>query len=99
VRRLLSDLRTFDLELPWALAPQVALRREPFGALAYHFGTRRLTFLKTETLVAVVDALPEQPSARAACLAAGVTATELPAYERALASLAEKGMITAKGRR
>jgi putative mycofactocin binding protein MftB len=83
----------FDLERPWALAPQVALRREPFGALAYHFGTRRLTFLKTWTLVAVVDELPEQPSARAACLAAGVTDAELPAYERALAGLAEKGLI------
>jgi putative mycofactocin binding protein MftB len=44
----------FDLERGWALDPQVALRPEPFGALAYHFGTRRLSFLKTPTLRAVV---------------------------------------------
>jgi len=85
---------TFDLERPWALAPEVALRPEPFGALAYHFGTRRLSFLKTKKLLAVVEGLPEQPSAREACLAAGVMDAELPAYEHALASLAAKGMIT-----
>ena len=38
------------------LAPQVA-PSEPFGALAYHFGTRRLSFLKSRTLLAVVEGL------------------------------------------
>ena len=33
------------------------MRPEPFGALAYHFGNRRLTFLKRAELVAVVRAL------------------------------------------
>ena len=46
----------------WALDRQVALRPEPFGALAYHFGTRRLSFLKSRTLLAVVQALGEQPT-------------------------------------
>jgi putative mycofactocin binding protein MftB len=36
-----------DMGRPWALDPQVALRPEPFGALAYNFTTRRLSFLKT----------------------------------------------------
>ena len=83
----------FDLERAWTLHPQVALRPEPFGALAYHFGTRRLSFLKSRTLLAVVEALGSQPSARAACRAAGVPDEELPRYARALASLAEAGMI------
>ena len=56
----------------WALDPQVSLRPEPFGALAYHFGTRRLSFLKSRTLFEVVESLSAQPSARAACDAAGV---------------------------
>jgi putative mycofactocin binding protein MftB len=47
--------------------PQVALRPEPFGALAYHFGTRRLSFLKTRTLLAVVQALADHLTAREAC--------------------------------
>ena len=49
---------------PWALHPQVALRPESFGALAYHFGTRRLSFLKSRTLLTVVESLAEQPTGR-----------------------------------
>jgi putative mycofactocin binding protein MftB len=83
----------FDLERGWALNPQVALRPEPFGALAYHFGTRRLSFLKSRTLLAVVQSLEDQPSARAACRAAGVPDDQLPRYTEALATLADTGMI------
>ena len=35
-----------DLAHPWALNQQVALRPQPSGALAYHFGTRRLSFFE-----------------------------------------------------
>ncbi len=83
----------FDGSRPWALHPQVSLRPESFGALAYHFGTRRLSFLKSRTLLAVVESLADQPSGSEACRAAGVSAAELGAYERALATLAESGMI------
>jgi mycofactocin biosynthesis protein MftB len=82
-----------DLSRAWALNPQVSLRPEPFGALAYHFGTRRLSFLKSRELVRVVEALAERDSALDACREAGVGADELPRYERALATLAESGMI------
>jgi mycofactocin biosynthesis protein MftB len=81
------------LDRGWRLAPQVALRPEPFGALVYHFGTRRLTFRKSRLLLDVVRSLGEQASARAACDAAGVPASERARYERALAALAEAGMI------
>jgi mycofactocin biosynthesis protein MftB len=84
---------TFDLERPWQLHGQVALRPEPFGALAYHFGTRRLSFLKTKKLLAVVNELGARASGREACAAAGVSADELPAYEHALATLADSGMV------
>jgi putative mycofactocin binding protein MftB len=83
----------FDLERAWALDPQVALRPEPFGALAYHFGTRRLSFLKSRRLLAVVERLEGSESARAACSAAGVSEAELPRYARALEALADTGMI------
>jgi mycofactocin biosynthesis protein MftB len=82
-----------DLSRPWVLNPQVALRPEPFGALAYHFGTRRLSFLKSPELVQVVKALGERDSALDACRSAGVGEAELPRYERALATLAASGMI------
>jgi putative mycofactocin binding protein MftB len=69
------------------------VRPEPFGALLYHFGTRRLSFLKDRRLLAVVQELAHAPSAREACTAAGVGAGELRAYERALARLAETDML------
>jgi putative mycofactocin binding protein MftB len=83
----------FDGSRPWALHPQVSLRPESFGALAYHFGTRRLSFLKSRTLLEVVKSLADQPTGHDACRAAGVTAAEFGAYDRALAALAESGMI------
>ena len=84
---------SIDLERPWRVGRQVALRPEPFGALAYHFGTRRLTFIKTRKLLAVVQALGEQPSGHEACRVAGVSDSELPTYARALETLASSGMI------
>ena len=83
----------FDLARAWALGPQVALRPEPFGALAYDFGTRRLSFLKTLALLEVVRGLADHASARDACLAAGVGDDDLPRYAQALAALARTGMI------
>ena len=81
----------------WRLSPQVALRPEPFGALAYHFSTRRLSFLKSRTLLEVVQSLDTHQCAADACRAAGVDDAQLPSYERALATLAESGMICERG--
>ena len=83
----------FDLDCAWGLDDRVAVRPEPFGALLYHFGTRRLSFLKNTTVLAVLRGLAEHPTARSACAAAGVAADALPAYERALATLAASQMI------
>jgi putative mycofactocin binding protein MftB len=83
----------FDLDAAWELDGRVAIRPERFGALLYHFGTRRLSFLKNPTLLAVVRGLTEQPTARAACAGAGVGPAELPRYRTALAALAESRMI------
>jgi putative mycofactocin binding protein MftB len=87
----------FDLDTAWRLHPRVSVRPERFGALLYHFGTRRLSFLKSPTLLAVVRALESQPSARAACVAAGVRSEEFPAYAKALGTLAASSMICPEG--
>jgi putative mycofactocin binding protein MftB len=84
----------FGLDRPWRINPLVSLRPEPFGALLYHFGTRRLSFLKNQRVLEVVRSLDGHPSARAACSAAGIGEAELPAYARALSALAESNMIT-----
>jgi putative mycofactocin binding protein MftB len=81
------------LDEAWQLSPQVALRPEPFGALAYHFGNRRLTFLRRPELVALVRGLGESRDVRAALEAAGLPADHWPAYETALRRLAATDMI------
>ena len=84
---------SFDLDRPWQLHPQVSVRPERFGALLYHFGTRRLSFLKSPALLTVVRELGDAPSAREACRRAGLTKAELPAYAAALQTLASSQMI------
>ncbi|HEX3825625.1 MAG TPA: mycofactocin biosynthesis chaperone MftB, partial [Mycobacteriales bacterium] len=68
-----TSVAGFDLDRAWRLHPKVSVRPERFGALLYHFGTRRLSFLKSPTLLSVVRALGTQSSARAACASAGVS--------------------------
>jgi putative mycofactocin binding protein MftB len=82
----------FDPERSWHVHPQVALRDESFGALAYHYGTRRLHFLKSPTLVTLVSSLDQYESATAA-LAALVPERERSRYGRALARLAASEVI------
>ncbi len=83
----------FDPELPWQRSRSVAMRPEPFGALVYHFGTRKLSFLKSKPLVTVVESLADHPSASAALTACGVPETARATYVRALADLARSEMI------
>lgn len=81
------------LEEPWTLSPSVALRPEPFGALAYHFGNRKLTFLKRPELVEVVRLLEQHPRLSSALDAAGIPPEQHDAYAAALRALAETDMI------
>ena len=84
------------LDERWALAPSVALRPEPFGALAYHFGNRKLVFLKRPDLVAVVrglDGADGDGTVRSALVAAGVPEAAWPAYLAALEGLAASEMV------
>jgi mycofactocin biosynthesis protein MftB len=87
---------TLDLDRPYRLNPAVALRPEPFGALAYHFGNRRLTFLKTLQLVSLVRALGAHDSLAAALDAADIPLSQRAQYVTALGALAESGVIDAR---
>ena len=98
MRRLLSVTATgaaFAVERAWRLNPQVALRDEAFGALAYHYGNRRLVFLKSRTLVDLVSSLEEYPSAEDA-IGALVPEGQRASYRRALARLAASEVIDAR---
>ena len=85
----------FAVEQAWQLNPQVAFRDESFGALAYHYGNRRLVFLKSRLLVELVSSLHEYPSA-AEAIDAVVPEGQHGSYERALARLAASEVIDAR---
>lgn len=85
----------FDPSRRYALHPQVALRPEPFGALAYHYGNRRLTFLRSDELVALVRDLAEHPSVDAALAASTIPPARWPSVTVALAQLERSEVIGA----
>ncbi|HVX22735.1 MAG TPA: mycofactocin radical SAM maturase [Acidimicrobiales bacterium] len=82
-----------ELRRGWRLHPAVSVRPESFGAMTYHFGTRRLSFLKSPRLTAVVGTLADHPTALDACRAAGVPDGQLPAYVDAIRRLADTGVL------
>jgi mycofactocin biosynthesis protein MftB len=77
----------------WDLHPQVSVRPEPFGALLYHFGTRKLSFLKDRQLLAVVQSLAGSASLDEACATAGIPEPDRSRYVRAMATLARSQMV------
>ena len=81
------------LDTALELHPQVAVRPEPFGALAYHYDTRRLVFLKHPDVVRVVESLGEHDTLAEALTACGIDERRWPAFDRAVTSLYESEMI------
>ncbi len=85
-----------ELDRPLELHPQVAVRPEPFGALAYHYGNRRLVFLRHPDVVTVVEALADHPSLGATLQACGIAEARWPGFVKALAQLERSEIIRAR---
>jgi putative mycofactocin binding protein MftB len=81
------------LDCRLVLDPHVALRPEPFGALAYHYGTRRLIFLKHPDVVRVVRSLADHDSVAATLTACDIAPDRWPSFVAALASLERSGLL------
>jgi putative mycofactocin binding protein MftB len=84
----------FDPSRPYRLHPRVAIRPEPFGALAYHYGNRRLNFLRDPDLVELVAHLSEHESVDAALAASGIAERRWPSFRAAVARLAGSEFVT-----
>ena len=79
------------------LDSQVALRPEPFGALAYHYGNRKLIFLKHPDIVRALQYLNDNESGECtiadALTACGIAESRWPSFERALDALTKSEML------
>ncbi len=75
------------------LDPQVAVRPEPFGALAYHYGNRKLIFLKHPDVVRVVQSLADHDTLADTLRACDIAPARWPSFERALVALTESEML------
>ncbi len=83
-----------DLDTPYQLSDRVGLRDESFGAMAYHYDTRRLVFLKSTQLTELVRSLAQHPSPRDAIAAAAPDRpSRRDALGRALKQLAEAEIV------
>ncbi len=89
-----TERPAFDPSQPYRVDPLVALRPEPFGALAYHYGNRRLTLMRAPELVDLVRDLDRFPSVEAAFAASGIEPRREAAFTKALAGLARSSFIT-----
>ena len=85
----------FDPASRHGLHPQVALRPEPFGALAYHYGNRRLTFVRSQEVVDLLRDLDRYPSVTDAVIASGIEPRRHPSVLRALDQLWRSEVIRA----
>ncbi|MBA2337966.1 MAG: mycofactocin biosynthesis chaperone MftB [Acidimicrobiia bacterium] len=86
----------FDPDRPYRVDPKVALRPEPFGALAYHYGNRRLLFLRSTALVSVLERLDDHVSAAEAVASVTTAARSTSALLAALGHLESSGVIGAR---
>jgi putative mycofactocin binding protein MftB len=84
-----------QLDHSYRLHPSVAVRPEPFGALVYHYGNRKLVFLKSPRMVSVVNSLDSHQSVEQVLQHHDVAPSSQPKYLAALQSLLNSDMIVA----
>ena len=81
------------LDTALELHPQVALRPEPFGALAYHYGNRRLVFLKHPDMVKVAQQLTNFASLADTLRACDIAPNRWPSFATAFESLKSSEIV------
>ena len=77
-----------------AVHPQVAVRPEPFGALAYHYGNRKLVFLKHRDMVRVLDELDGKATLAEILEECALDESRWSGFDAAMTRLIESEMLT-----
>ena len=81
------------LDAAFELHPQAAVRPEPFGALVYHYGNRRLVFLRKPEVLDVVNHLGVHDTVGHTLAACGIAESRWPSFVKALANLEDSEVI------
>ena len=81
------------LDTALELNPRVALRPEPFGALAYNYANRRLVFLKHPDMVKVANSLAHHDSLRATLEACDIAPERWNSFVTAFESLKSSEVV------
>ncbi len=81
------------LDRTLTLDQRVALRPEPFGALAYHYGNRTLIFLRHPDVVRVVRALDGDATLGETLAACDIEERRWPSFATAFSALEESEML------
>ena len=82
------------LDLALEMHPQVALRPEPFGALAYHYGNRRLVFMKHLDVLNVAKHLAEYATLADTLAACGINDMRWASFATAFESLQASEIVS-----
>ena len=93
VNAMTVNAMTITLDSACELHPQVTLRPESFGALAYHYGNRKLTFLKHPDIVAVVRDMAKHATLADALTASGVHQDRWPSFVTAINALQSSEVV------
>lgn len=86
-------MSTVSLDDRLRLHSSVSLRPERFGALAYSFTTRKLSFLKHPDLVRLVELLDGTRTVGEAIGAVGLDVGRAPSFLTALGTLVDSEML------
>lgn len=80
-------------EATYRVHPQVSIRPEPFGALLYHFGNRKLSFLKDRTLFLLIETLGEGSTLPDAMNRIGIAESDRDLMIRSVEALLRSDML------
>ncbi|MCL4313078.1 MAG: mycofactocin biosynthesis chaperone MftB [Actinobacteria bacterium] len=79
------------------LSPTVSTRKERFGALVYNHENRKLSFIRSEELLCIIEDLRQGASVKDALVANRVDPSRWPTFVASLSTLLAQGFLVSAG--
>jgi len=75
------------------LNPTVSIRKERFGALVYNHENRKLSFIRSEELLCIIEDLQKGASVKGALVANKIDPSRWPIFVASLSTLLNQGFV------